>query len=221
MRRRGQTIAGIQTLVDRKIDSRIDGLNKTGVIVRVSGRKAYVRLDGSSAIKPVDVYIDDPQPGERCILTRPSNSSHWMITGRMNTTSQPVSEFNPSNFGELSPPSNLVALPNLSGFCAWNWASPPQKSVAFEFEVNTTATEVGATTYPYTRGSYLLIPSNVALYARGRSVGPHFQTSSWSSWVSCSPGQSVSRWEPLTNGDPGDPELIFADGDVIMVEVPY
>ncbi len=28
------------------------------------------------------------------------------------------------------------------------------------------------------------------------------------------------RWEPLANGDPVDSELIFAAGDVIMVQVP-
>lgn len=29
-----------------------------------------------------------------------------------------------------------------------------------------------------------------------------------------------TRWEPLANGDPDDPALVFADGDVIMIEVP-
>lgn len=34
-------------------------------------------------------------------------------------------------------------------------------------------------------------------------------------------GSSTSIWEPLTNGDPVSPELIFDGyGDVIMVEVP-
>jgi hypothetical protein len=34
-------------------------------------------------------------------------------------------------------------------------------------------------------------------------------------------GVATTRWEPLTNGDPDFPELIFtAEGDVIMVEVP-
>lgn len=28
------------------------------------------------------------------------------------------------------------------------------------------------------------------------------------------------RWEPLTNGDAASPELIFADGDTIMVFIP-
>lgn len=30
----------------------------------------------------------------------------------------------------------------------------------------------------------------------------------------------TTRWEPLTNGDPDAPELVFWNGDVIMVEVP-
>lgn len=30
----------------------------------------------------------------------------------------------------------------------------------------------------------------------------------------------TTRWEPLTNGDILIPELVFADGDVVMVEVP-
>lgn len=30
-----------------------------------------------------------------------------------------------------------------------------------------------------------------------------------------------TRWEPLTNGDPVDPQILFsADGDVLMSEVP-
>ncbi len=29
-----------------------------------------------------------------------------------------------------------------------------------------------------------------------------------------------TRWEPMTNGDVTTPELVFADGDVVMVEVP-
>jgi hypothetical protein len=29
----------------------------------------------------------------------------------------------------------------------------------------------------------------------------------------------VNRWEPLTNGDPDAPELLFEDGDVLMVEI--
>lgn len=30
----------------------------------------------------------------------------------------------------------------------------------------------------------------------------------------------LNRWEPLTNGDPVTPELIFVGGDVVMIEVP-
>ena len=33
------------------------------------------------------------------------------------------------------------------------------------------------------------------------------------------PAGPASRWEPLTNGDPDDPDLLYADGDVIMIEV--
>lgn len=33
------------------------------------------------------------------------------------------------------------------------------------------------------------------------------------------PPSDVGYYEPLTNGDASSPELIFADGDVIMVEV--
>jgi hypothetical protein len=32
-------------------------------------------------------------------------------------------------------------------------------------------------------------------------------------------GVGGGYWEPLTNGDAANPALIFADGDVIMVEV--
>lgn len=32
--------------------------------------------------------------------------------------------------------------------------------------------------------------------------------------------EAVGYWSPLTNGDPVTPELIFADGDVIMVWTP-
>lgn len=35
-------------------------------------------------------------------------------------------------------------------------------------------------------------------------------------WVAAAP---VGRWEPLTNGDHTSPELIFVDGDVVMVFV--
>ncbi len=38
--------------------------------------------------------------------------------------------------------------------------------------------------------------------------------------LSASGGGSGGYFEPLTNGDPTNPELIFADGDVIMVEIP-
>jgi hypothetical protein len=31
---------------------------------------------------------------------------------------------------------------------------------------------------------------------------------------------ATTRWEPLTNGDPDFPELIYEDGDVLMEEVP-
>jgi len=32
---------------------------------------------------------------------------------------------------------------------------------------------------------------------------------------------TTTRWEPLTNGDPGDPQIVFdGEGDVIMIEVP-
>jgi hypothetical protein len=32
---------------------------------------------------------------------------------------------------------------------------------------------------------------------------------------------SSTRWEPVTNGDPDDPQILFsADGDVLMSEVP-
>lgn len=30
----------------------------------------------------------------------------------------------------------------------------------------------------------------------------------------------TTRWEPVTNGDPDSPELLFEDGDVLMEEVP-
>jgi hypothetical protein len=30
------------------------------------------------------------------------------------------------------------------------------------------------------------------------------------------PGALGGRWEPVTNGDPENPELVFADGDVVM-----
>jgi hypothetical protein len=30
---------------------------------------------------------------------------------------------------------------------------------------------------------------------------------------------STSHWEPVTNGDPDAPEIIFVDGDVLMIEV--
>ena len=30
----------------------------------------------------------------------------------------------------------------------------------------------------------------------------------------------TTRWDLLTNGDPDDPALVFADGDVIWLEVP-
>lgn len=33
-------------------------------------------------------------------------------------------------------------------------------------------------------------------------------------------GGSGSEWSVLTNGDPVNPELIFADGDVIMTHIP-
>lgn len=32
------------------------------------------------------------------------------------------------------------------------------------------------------------------------------------------PGTVDVRWEPLTNGDAASPELVFADGDVVMVK---
>lgn len=34
------------------------------------------------------------------------------------------------------------------------------------------------------------------------------------------PPSGGSQWSVLTNGDPINPELIFADGDVIMIETP-
>lgn len=33
------------------------------------------------------------------------------------------------------------------------------------------------------------------------------------------PPPESGYWEPLTNGDPATPELIFLDGDVIMMWV--
>jgi hypothetical protein len=32
-------------------------------------------------------------------------------------------------------------------------------------------------------------------------------------------GGSSGRWEPLANGIAADPQIIFADGDVVMIEV--
>jgi hypothetical protein len=29
----------------------------------------------------------------------------------------------------------------------------------------------------------------------------------------------TTRWEPVTNGDAANPEIVFCDGDVVMAEV--
>jgi hypothetical protein len=39
-------------------------------------------------------------------------------------------------------------------------------------------------------------------------------------WSALSASDLTTRWEPMTNGDTGDPQIVFAGGDVIMVELP-
>jgi hypothetical protein len=39
-------------------------------------------------------------------------------------------------------------------------------------------------------------------------------------WVPGAGASALTRWEPLTNGLEAAPELVFAGGEVIMIEIP-
>lgn len=210
MRRRGQLVTGLQEMVGQRVDKAINGLIKTGEIVRIGGRTAYVKIDGSVGIKPAELFID-AEPGDLCVLTRPSEQHRWKVTGKLNPNAQPVPEDRPSSFGELSPPGSFQAFTGIGGCCAWTWSTPAQKPVAFELQYNTSASDSGASTSGLTRGSYFIISSEVTMYARIRSVGPHYQKSAWSAWVECEPGAGSGGG----GGGSGGSSLIY-----VIVEQP-
>ena len=35
-------------------------------------------------------------------------------------------------------------------------------------------------------------------------------------WIAVGTGTSSSHWEPVSNGDPDFPEVVFSDGDIVM-----
>lgn len=70
-----------------------------------------------------------------------------------------------------------------------------------------TVSAINGTTVTGTPGA----AANLALVSDGAGAA---------AWAQLSAAQLSSYWEPMTNGDTGDPQIVFAGGDVVMVEVP-
>ena len=96
---------------------------------------------------------------------------------------------------ELFPPSNLIADNSLPSAIVVTWDVPIQQDVSFQVQQNTTPDEVGAVDVPggNTRGSVVIVKSEVPLYFRVRSISKDFRYSSWTIWVEGVPGDPVGQ----------------------------
>lgn len=206
----------VELLIDRKLPVTL----AEGVILSITPSGALVKLGGSSQAQEANVVKGtDIQTGDYCILVRPQRSSRWIvlacytaaIIGR-------VVAGGPNKAFELSPPNSPTSLEVIPGAILYSWDVPAQQPVVFEVQTNTDEIEAGATSVLTTRGAYAIIPSDVHLYCRVRSVSTDFEYSSWSEWLLCEPGEaSASSATDLSNVLIECDEPICCDGEFVIV----
>lgn len=175
-----------------------------GTIVSVNVVTALVQRMGSSQLVPC-AY--DPQQGvavgKRCAYRWIPGRNKYVIQSVFGPPDQVISpDQNPSNF-ELAPPGSLISSDAIGGAVLLLWNVPVQRSVAFQVQVNTSASESGATSY-YTRAGGILLPSEDELFFRVRSIAEDWRTSSWTAWGSQEPGEGGGGGGGLTEEEVED-----------------
>ncbi len=68
----------------------------------------------------------------------------------------------------------------------------------------------------YVSAAGYLVPIDVTTLTDGDTIR---WNATLGAWV-LGRGDGGGHWEPVTNGDPENPELVFDDGDVVMYLVP-
>lgn len=159
-----------------------------GVIVGKNAVIAYVQRASSSQIIPCDY---DPkqgvEEGKRCTYRWVPGRNKYVIESVFSTARSIQSGDQDKAAFELSPPSNLQSSDAVGGCILLIWDAPPQQNITFEVQVNTSASESGASLYR-TRAGGILLPAAATTYFRVRSVTENWRYSAWTVWASEDPG---------------------------------
>lgn len=173
--------------IDDRIELKKSREPEEGIIVSVAKPWCNVQVKGSINFRPVRCDNNpDVEVGKHCLIQYVPKSKRYVITCIFanNTLTNNIDQ---SKF-ELFPPNNIITSSELYNTITVRWDAVPQQAVVFEVQTNTSAIESGATTITTTRGSEVNINSLINLYIRVRSIASTFLKSSWSDWVSGTPG---------------------------------
>lgn len=160
--------------------------------------------------------------GDQVLVVRPEGTVDWRMISLTSEEAHVHEEAHNNNF--CATPMNLTGY-NLGSVLIWTWDMWPQFQGTFETQISEDVAHGDASSTAMPRGSVYIAPYNdVEAWCRVRSVNANQVYSNWTEWVTCGdpllstgPGGDGGYYEPLTNGDIDNPELIFARGDVIMV----
>ena len=188
----------------------IKGITLAGASVQLAESRRYLRQ--IEVATGVELVI-----GATVVVARVTRHK-WVIIGALEqqgtstaTTENTVVVAGVQNFTCTGRPGYVEAI----------WTASYFDIRCYEVQVNTSASETGATLYVTDNTQLLYYAALGTYYLRVRAVGPGWQRGSWTGWASATiSSQQGSYFEPLTDGGTSSPELVFtADGDVIMVEV--
>lgn len=212
MKRRGD----ITPAIDRRIKKQVEG-SREGTIQAVTPTTAYVIVLGSTTPIPCGYDNPDVEVGKHCTIQWIKTAHRHIITNVYGTRQQISPGAQPIIGYELAPPSDLATSNAISGNIVVSWNVPPQQAVSFEVQQNETPVDAGAITIRITRGSMVIVGSEVPLYFRVRSISTDFHYSSWSAWTLGTPGTppAIDRIEQILVGLDGE-ILIGLDGSILI-----
>jgi hypothetical protein len=173
-----------------------------GVVTASLPNGAQVRVSGSSQTQFVQLSKgSEVDVGDRVVLVRPARRQQWVIVGAFSgqqkgesVSGEPVATF------ELHPPDVISTTSSVAGSAMVTWNVPTQQPVAIEVQTNSSAIEAGAVVALLTRGSYAIIPTDIDIYVRLRTISNNGLISSFTDWLSLSPASSISSFDPSVDG---------------------
>lgn len=162
-----------------------------GLVVFVGPSKALVVRDGTTTPVPCSYSLQDGVAvGKRCVVDWvPGRQLVITSVSSANNTIEPGDQA-PGSL-ELFAPNNIATSSALPACILVTWDVPPQLSVTFEVQRNSSAIESGATRVASTRGGLYIDTGGDPAYFRVRSVTSLWRVSGWSAWVSGIPGTAV------------------------------